>query len=129
MTFLVDNALSPLLAKGLRAAGLDAVHVRDLGLQAAGDEALFELAAREDRILLSEDTDFGTLLALRESAKPSVILFRHMPDRSATSLTSILLTNLDAVEADLTTGAIVVFEANRIRVRRLPIDVQGSKQG
>ena len=129
MTFLVDNALSPQLATGLRAAGLDAVHVRDLGLQAADDEALFELAAREDRILISEDTDFGTLLALRESAKPSVILFRHMPDRSAASLTSILLTNLDAVEADLTAGAIVVFEANRIRVRRLPIDVQSSKQG
>ena len=52
-----------------------------------------------------------------------------MPNRSAVSLTSILLTNLDAVEADLTTGAIVVFEANRIRVRRLPIDVQSSKQG
>ena len=101
MTFLVDNALSPQLAEGLRAAG-------------------------QSRILLSEDTDFGTLLALRESAKPSVILFRHMPNRSAARLTSILLTNLDTDEADLTTGAIVVFEANRIRVRRLPIDMQGS---
>jgi len=128
VTFLVDNALSPQLAKGLRAAGLDAVHVRDLGLQAADDVALFELAAREDRILLSEDTDFGTLLALRESARPSVVLFRNMPDRRAVSLTSILLTNLDAVKADLTTGAIVVFEASRIRVRRLPIAVRGSKQ-
>lgn len=123
MTFLVDNALSPQLAKGLRAACLDAVHVRDLGLQGADDVTLFELAAREDRILLSEDTDFGTLLALRESAKPSVILFRHMPNRSAESLTRILLNNLDAVEADLAAGAIVVFEANRIRVRRLPINV------
>jgi predicted nuclease of predicted toxin-antitoxin system len=36
--FLVDNNLSPLLAESLKAAGHDAVHVCDLGLQAAADE-------------------------------------------------------------------------------------------
>ena len=121
MRFLVDNALAPGLATGLRSAGHDALHVRELGLQSAPDEAIFEIAASDDRTLVSEDTDFGTLLATRESEKPSVILFRHMSDRSATRLTRILLNNLRTVENDLLTGSLVVFDASRIRVRRLPI--------
>lgn len=97
------------------------MHVRELGLQSADDTTIFDRAAREARILISEDTDFGTLLALRESTEPSVILFRHISDRSAANLTGILLANLSTVESHLAAGAIVVFESVRIRVRRLPI--------
>jgi Domain of unknown function (DUF5615) len=48
--FLVDNNLSPLLAKSLKAAGHDAVHVRDLGLQAATDEIVLEQARSDERV-------------------------------------------------------------------------------
>jgi predicted nuclease of predicted toxin-antitoxin system len=68
--FLVDNALSPEIARGLANAGHEAVHVRDLGLHAAEDEALFDLAAEQDRVIVSADTDFGTLrFAARRSPR------------------------------------------------------------
>ena len=91
-------------------------------MAAASDEQIFDLAGAEDRIIISADTDFGTLLALRSMSKPSLIILRRSSGRSPQDQTRLLLENLPALETALGQGAVVVFEESRIRIRRLPVD-------
>jgi predicted nuclease of predicted toxin-antitoxin system len=67
MRLLIDNALSPQIALALRENGYDAIHVRDISLHAVPDELVFAEAERDDRVIVSLNTDFTALLVLRES--------------------------------------------------------------
>jgi predicted nuclease of predicted toxin-antitoxin system len=88
-------------------------------MAASPDPPILELAAQQDRILISGDTDFGALLAFRESSKPSFILFRQT-DKRPTSQLKLLLAHLSQLEDDLSAGCVVVFDDARIRIRPCP---------
>jgi len=61
--FLVDEDLPRSLARDLRAAGLDAQDVRDVGYRGRPDRDAIELAVSEGRVLLTADLGFGNVLA------------------------------------------------------------------
>lgn len=121
MKFLLDNNLSPRLVGLLVAAGQDAVHVRDLGLAHATDDAVISRAEADGRILVSADTDFGTLLARSNRSRPSFMLLRRAAGRHPEEQAQLILGCLQDVEIDLAAGAIVVLGEKSLRIRRLPL--------
>lgn len=121
MRFLVDNALSPRVASALRTAGHDAVHVGALGLAGSDDEAVFRTARESRRILVSADTDFGAILAMHGATTPSLIIFRHGAEYQPKRQVRRILDTLPDVEENLASGAVVVIEPSRTRVRPLPL--------
>lgn len=76
MRFLLDSNLSHRVAQLLRDAGIEAAHVRDHGLQHATDSVILEFARQLTFVLVSEDTDFGELLARQCTVAPSFVLLR-----------------------------------------------------
>jgi predicted nuclease of predicted toxin-antitoxin system len=122
LKFLIDESVSPLVARELASAGHDATHVHGIGLTGASDRRILEHAASEDRVLVTLDTDFGALIAHSGSSVPSVILFRGEVTRRPLAQVELLLANLDQVTEDVTAGAVVVIGDERVRVRRLPIE-------
>lgn len=121
MKFLIDQNRSPRLAELLRADGHDAVHTLELGHERTPDDELLALAAAEKRVIVSGDTDFGALLALRNRRSPSVVLFRSRHTFNAASQYALINAHLTDIAADLEAGAVVVITDDRIRVRRLPL--------
>jgi predicted nuclease of predicted toxin-antitoxin system len=119
MRLLIDNNLPPGLVDALN--DWDVVHAQKLGLQAASDRVLFDLAAQEGRIVVSQDADFGTLLAQLGVQAPSVILVRR-PDLPTTELLApVLRIELPRFKDVLDRGALLILEMKRIRIRHLPI--------
>jgi len=72
-------------------------------------------------VLVSADTDFGTLLAGGRAPSPSVVLFRRGTQRRPAQQVAVLLGNLETLTTDLQAGSIAVIEPDRLRTRRVPL--------
>ncbi len=121
MRFLLDSNLSPRVATLMRAAGIAAEHVREHGLQSEPDVVILAFARDNGFVVVSEDTDFGELLACERATTPSLVLLRTNGPLTPDEHAALLLANLPTVYSELSRGAVVVVGRTRLRVRSLPL--------
>ena len=117
MNFLADESFDFRIVRAMRAAGHDVSSVYELA-PAAMDQAVMRLAANENRILLTEDKDFGWLVYVSAMAHRGVILVR-CPERGRPAVTTRLLSVITARAGELS-DAFTVVTPDKTRVSGLP---------
>jgi predicted nuclease of predicted toxin-antitoxin system len=119
MRFLANAGVSSKTGDFLRQLGHEAVHVRTLGLERSADRELIDRALADSSVVVTFDLDFGDILALGVLDKPSVIICR-LADERAESVNQRLAKVLAERMFDLESGALILIEDSRYRVRKLP---------
>jgi predicted nuclease of predicted toxin-antitoxin system len=114
--WLADECVAASLVISLRAVGHDVVYVAEAAASLS-DADVIALAMRENRLLLTEDKDFGDLVFRREFSVPGVVLIRIYPD-DIDLKTARLAAAIDRYGGDLF-GRYMVIEEGRFRSRHL----------
>src|SRR5262245_10883175 len=83
-SFLVDESVDLEVAFRLRREGFTANHVSDVGLKGHSDEDVFAYGWREDRIILTCDTDFLHNRRFPPQRNPGVVVLPLAPDGQRT---------------------------------------------
>ena len=120
MRILADVHISPRTVEFLRQLGHDVVRVGDVLTVKASDEEIVAEAARENRVVLTQDLDFSAIVALSGLGEPSVMSLRLASSRIE-RVNEVLERELPGIVTVLQEGALVTIEDERVRIRTIPI--------
>ena len=117
MRFLADEGCDFAVVRALRATGHDVMAILEVSSQAE-DDAIIDLAVHEQRILLTEDKDFGQLVYASARTTGGVILIRFPGNARATLPKAVM--DLVEEKGEQLIGCFVVVQPGRIRISRSP---------
>ena len=115
LRFLADESCDFGIVRVLRASGFDVLAVSEI-MKRSIDRELIEQANREQRILITEDKDFGWLVFASHVNSPGVILIRF-PGNLRQTLTQVIL-QLVREQGENLPGGFVVVQPGRVRISR-----------
>lgn len=117
LRFLADEGCDFAVVRALREAGFDVVAVCEI-MTHSNDSDIIKLSHAENRILLTEDKDFGWLVFVSHADSAGVVLVRF-PGNARSSLPGAVVRLAEKHASDLQ-NAFVVLEPNRVRFSQKP---------
>ena len=115
MKFLVDAHLPPGICTFLQAAGHDAIHTRQLPAQnQTPDQAINELSVRDQRVVISKDTDFYYSHLLTQT--PHKLLLIRTGNIRTRELKALFEAHLTEIVAALAVNSLVELDRSQLRV-------------
>lgn len=120
LKLLADMNLSPLTVAALKADGYDIVRVSSLLPATTADSVILDVARQQEMVIVTQDLDFSTLLALGGYARPSLITLR-LSNTDPHVVTQRLRQVLPQIQQHLSTGCAITMDESTIRIRKLPI--------
>jgi predicted nuclease of predicted toxin-antitoxin system len=120
MKLLLDQGLPRKAAVILRDAGIDTLHVGEIGFATAEDVEIIEKGRQDNRTIITLDADFHALLALSRATNPSVVRIR-IDGLKGEALAHLINQILADWGEELLRGAVLTVQKDRIRMRHLPM--------
>ena len=117
MKLAADECCDALLVSGLRSDGHDVMYIKETA-SGADDDGVLQTAALEQRVLITEDKDFGELVVRLRKPAHGIILIRMNPTDSQAKLDR--LREIFLTESNRLVGYFVVVDQNKMRFRPLP---------
>ena len=115
MKFLVDAHLPPGVCEVLRSAGHDAIHTRDLPHgNRSTDQLINEASIRDQRVVLSKDSDFYYSHILH--GKPWRLIIIRTGNIRGRDLINMIRSNLPAIETALADNTLIELDHEELTI-------------
>ncbi len=117
MFFLTDANIFLSMIQGLRALGHDVFDLKEESLEKLTDTEVYTLAREKNRILITMDKDFSSIILYPPGEHPGIIivrLYRLKIDQA----TSLFLDAIKRLKAEDMHGHLVIIDPVKIRVRK-----------
>ena len=123
LEFLANMNISPLTLEQLRTLGWNIIRVSEVMEKGSKDIDILIYAQKYNKVVITQDLDFSTLLALSGYTKPSLINLRlenPRPDLVSAHIIDVV----SVMEKELEEGVVVTVDETSARYKNLPIRLE-----